>query len=95
MRLDNLEQQAAKRHYEVVAQLEKNISSIEVRAADRDKLLVAELQSLQEQHMAMQWDQAGHISIAEALQAQTLQVICANEMAEFAKANQEFLAEYF
>ena len=56
MRVDNLEQQDVKKHYEVVGRLETNISKIEVRAADRDKFLVSELQSLQEQHMATQRD---------------------------------------
>ena len=95
MRLGILEQQAERRHLEVVAKLERNISSIEVRAADRGKYLVAELQSLQEQNMAMQRDHAANISIAEAIQAHRLQVTYTNEMAEFARTNQEFLSEEF
>ena len=95
MRLDTLEQQAERRHLEVVARLERNIFSIEVRAADRDKHLVQELQNLQEQNMALQRDHAGNVSIAEAIQAQRLQVTYTNEMAEFARTNQEFLSEEF
>ena len=95
MKLGTLEQQAERRHLEVVAKLERNISSIEVRAADRGKYLVAERQSLQEQNMAMQRDHAANISIAEAIQAHRLQVTYTNEMAEFARTNQEFLSEEF
>ena len=95
MRVDNLEQQAMKRHYEVVGRLESNISKIEVRAADRDKFLVSELQSLQEQNMAMQRDHAGKISIAEAIQAQRLKSVYSNEMVEFQRSNSEFLSEQF
>ena len=93
MRLDTLEPQAERRHLEVVARLEGNISSIEVRAADRDKYLVKEFQNLQEQNMAMQREHAGNVSIAEAIQAQRLQVTYTNELAEFASTNQEFLSE--
>ena len=75
MRLDTLEQQAERRHLEVVAQLGRNISSIDVRAADREKNLVAELQSLQGQNMAMQRDHAGNVSIAVAIMAQRRQAI--------------------
>ena len=93
MRLDTLEPQAERRHLEVVARLEGNISSIEVRAADRDKYLVKEFQNLQEQNMAMQREHAGNVSIAEAIRAQRLQVTYTNELAEFASTNQEFLSE--
>ena len=95
MRVDNLEQQAMKNHYEVVGRLESNISKIEVRAADRDKFLVSELQSLQEQNMAMQRDHAGNVAIAEAIQAQRLQTVYSNEMVEFRRSNSEFLLEQF
>ena len=95
MRVDNLEQQAMKNHYEVVGRLESNISKIEVRAADRDKFLVSELQSLQEQNMAMQRDHAGNAAIAEAIQAQRLQAVYSNEMVEFRRSNSEFLSEQF
>ena len=95
MRVDNLEQQAMKNHYEVVGRLESNISKIEVRAADRDKFLVSELQSLQEQNMAMQRDHAGNVAIAEAIQAQRLQTVYSNEMVEFRRSNSEFLSEQF
>ena len=95
MRVDNLEQQAMKNHYEVVGRLESNISKIEVRAADRDKFLVSELQSLQEQNMAMQRDHAGNVAIAEAIQAQRLQAVYSNEMVEFRRSNSEFLSEQF
>ena len=95
MRVDNLEQQAMKKHYEVVGRLENNISKIEVRAADRDKFLVSELQSLQEQNMAMQRDHAGNVAIAEAIQAQRLQTVYSNEMVDFRRSNSEFLAEQF
>ena len=79
----------------MVARFERNISSIEVRAADRDKRLVQELQNLQEQNMAMQRDHAGNVSIAEAIQAQRLQATYANEIAEFARTNQELLSDEF
>ena len=95
MRVDNLEQQAMKNHYEVVGRLESNISKIEVRAADRDRFLVSELQSLQEQNMAMQRDHAGNVAIAEAIQAQRLQTVYSNEMVEFRRSNSEFLSEQF
>ena len=95
MRVDNLEQQAMKNHYEIVGRLESNISKIEVRAADRDKFLVSELQSLQEQNMAMQRDHAGNVAIAEAIQAQRLQTVYSNEMVEFRRSNSEFLSEQF
>ena len=95
MRVDNLEQQAMKNHYEAIGRLESNISRIEVRAADRDKFLVSELQSLQEQNMAMQRDHAGNISIAEVIQAQRLKSVYSNEMTDFQRSNSEFLSEQF
>ena len=95
MRLDTLEQQAERRRLEVVAKLDRNISSIQVSAADRDRFLVAELQMLQEQNMVMQRDQARNMSIAEAIQAHRLQTTYTNEMSEFAQTNQEFLSEEF
>ena len=95
MRLHTLEQQAETRRLEVVVRLERNISSIQVRAADHSRFLVAEPQNLQEQNMAMQRDQAGNISIADAIQAQRLQTTYMSEMAEFAKTNQEFPTEEF
>ena len=95
MRLHTLEQQAETRRLEVVSRLERNISSIQVRAADRNRFLVAEPQNLQEPNMAMQRDQAGNISIADAIQAQRLQTTYMIEMAEFAKTNQEFPTEEF
>ena len=77
----------------MVAKPERNISSIEVRAADRDKYLVQELQNAQERNMAMQRGHAGNVSIAEAIQAQRLRETYTNEMAEVARTNQEFLLE--
>ena len=81
MRLDTLEQPAERRHLE--------------GAASRDRFLVAGLQSLQEQNMAMQRDHPGNVSVAQTVQPHRIQVTYTNDMAEFAKTNQELLAEEF